>query len=416
MAQISKITLPSGNTYDLKDATARADIETIRTAVSGGVSFLGVTTTPLTDGSTVSTITVNGTTMSAINGCLVMKDNEEYVWADVDSQWHRLGPAGTFKALAYKDSATGTVTPSGTVSRPTFTGTPTTITVEGSAAGGVNISTASGTANYTPAGSVSQPTFSGAAATIKTNGTPNGSVTIGTGSGTANYTPAGTVSQPTFNGAAATIKTNGTPNGSVSIGTGSGTANYTPAGSVSTNITVTPSTTTVNSITAVGTLPTCTLPTWQGSVANENLTIAWTAGSFNQGTLPTKGSNTTVATGIQSQSASSTFTGTGTELKATFSGSATTFSGSYTPGGTVSQPTFSGAGTELKATFSGSATTFSGSYTPDGTVSKPTFSGTGTRLTGSLSDTNLSATATYTPAGTVSQPTFTGNAATITVS
>lgn len=33
MAEISKITLPSGNTYDIKDATARE-------MISGGVSFI----------------------------------------------------------------------------------------------------------------------------------------------------------------------------------------------------------------------------------------------------------------------------------------------------------------------------------------------------------------------------------------
>ena len=33
MAEISKITLPSGNTYDIKDATARE-------MISGGVSFV----------------------------------------------------------------------------------------------------------------------------------------------------------------------------------------------------------------------------------------------------------------------------------------------------------------------------------------------------------------------------------------
>ena len=51
---------------------------------------------------------------------------------------------------------------------------------------------------------------------------------------------------------------------------------------------VTYNTTTVNSITAVGTLPSLTT-----TVNNKVLTIGWSAGS-----LPTKGSNTTVLTGI----------------------------------------------------------------------------------------------------------------------
>ena len=64
------------------------------------------------------------------------------------------------------------------------------------------------------------------------------------------------------------------------------------------SITVTPSTTTVNSITDVGALPTLT---FTPNSSTKNMAIAW-----SQGTLPTKGSNTTVATGISS----ATFTGT----------------------------------------------------------------------------------------------------------
>ena len=56
---ISKITLPSGTTYDIKDAKARSDIASIEQAIAGGVTFMGETTTPLTDGSTTSVIGIN---------------------------------------------------------------------------------------------------------------------------------------------------------------------------------------------------------------------------------------------------------------------------------------------------------------------------------------------------------------------
>lgn len=84
------------------------------------------------------------------------------------------------------------------------------------------------------------------------------------------------------------------------------TVSHTPAGTVSTpTITVTPNTTTVNSITAVGTLPSLST-----SVTNRCLTLTW-----NAGTLPTKGANTTVATGIKSATATQpTFTGTAATL------------------------------------------------------------------------------------------------------
>lgn len=122
----------------------------------------------------------------------------------------------------------------------------------------------------------------------------------------ATYTPAGSVSINSY-----------TPAGTISVG--SGTANYTPAGTVSTpTITVTPTTTTVNSITSVG-----SLPSWSASVSSETLSFSW-----NQGALPTKGSDTTVATGISSASSSQpSFTGTGAELK--FTGTSVTPTGSF---------------------------------------------------------------------------------------
>ena len=59
MPEISKITLPSGTTYDIKDATARS-------AIAGGTSFLGITTTPLTDGASTSPIVIDNENVNAI--------------------------------------------------------------------------------------------------------------------------------------------------------------------------------------------------------------------------------------------------------------------------------------------------------------------------------------------------------------
>ncbi len=72
----------------------------------------------------------------------------------------------------------------------------------------------------------------------------------------------------------------------------SATGSFTPTGNVS--VSVTPSTDTVNSITDVGTLP--------------SLIESDGALYFSAGTLPTKGSDTTVVTGISS--ASGSFSGT----------------------------------------------------------------------------------------------------------
>lgn len=250
MADLKRIKLPSGTTYNIVDQGARDLIA----AIEGGTAWLGVTTTPLTDGATTNPITINGQSVTAKTGSMCAYSKKEFVFNG--TSWQEFGDLSTLGDLAYKDSATGSFTPAGSVSKPTFTGT------EG------NIS-----ASFTPAGKV----------------------TISKGNGTANYTPEGTVSAPT--------------------------------------ITVTPATATIDPIDTVGTLPSFT-----ATVSDETLTLGWDAGS-----LPTKGTSKTVVTGITSASASQpTFTGTGAELKGSFSGTAGTATGKFTPAGTVSKPDFTG--------------------------------------------------------------------------
>jgi hypothetical protein len=320
---ISRITLPSGNTYDLKDAKAREDIEALQSAVAGGITFVGVTTTAISDGSTTSSITVNNATHAATKGDLVFYGDKEFVWDG--TKWIEFGDLGTLGALAYKNSASGSYTPAGSVSKPTFTG-----------------DSMTSTGSFTPAGSV----------TVSTNSTANKTATVSAASsGTATYTPAGSVSQPTFTGSSTSVSVTGTPAGTVS----------------KPNITVTPSTTTVNSITNVG-----SLPSWSGTVSNETLTVTWNAGA-----LPTKGNNQSVMTGASAALAAAP----------TFTGEEATFTGSCTPSGSVSKPTFTGSGVRLvtgniavpssyTASFSGTAGEVSVSGTPTGSVSKPSFSGT----------------------------------------
>lgn len=169
-------------------------------------------------------------------------------------------------------------------------------------------------------------------------------------SATGTYTPSGDIEINSYTPAGTLSMNNYTPAGAISTGTG--TSNYTPAGTVSTpTVTVTMNTATVNSITNVGTLPThsedsFTPATWSGSVTNETLSFSfdggsYTQGTFTQGTLPTKGSNQTVATTVKSATATQpTFTGTGAELKFT---------------GTASKPTgsFNGTAATLTGTFTG---------------------------------------------------------------
>lgn len=333
MADISKLTLLNGTTYDIKDAQARSDIEDIKGAIAGGVTFMGETTTALTDGATTNPITINSKSVTAIKGYLVVYNSKEFVFDG--SKWIEMGDLSVLGALAYKDSASGSFTPSGSVSQPTFTGTETTSTGNFTPAGGVTLSTAAttstGAVSYISA--IGTKSFSGTAATIKPKVTAAGTVAISKGTGTANYTPEGSVAAPTIS-----VKTAG-------------------------------ATTTVNSITSVGTLPSLTT-----TVANEVLTIG-----FDQGTLPTKGANTTVKTGDAAYQASApAFTGTGAELKATFTGTEVEGTASYTPAGSV---TVNATTSYLKGSFTGTQGSVSVKGTPSGTVSKPTFTGTAGTVT-----------------------------------
>lgn len=127
MADISKITLPTGSTYNLKDQQARDDIAAIEAAIAGGVTFMGETTTALTDGATTTTIVINGNNVTAIKGYLVVYNSKEFVFDG--TKWIELGDLSLIGDLGWKDSASGTYTPTGTISTPTFTGTSTDVTI-----------------------------------------------------------------------------------------------------------------------------------------------------------------------------------------------------------------------------------------------------------------------------------------------
>lgn len=299
MPDISKITLPSGTVYNLKDAQAREDIESIKGAVSGGVSFLGITTTELTDGATTSTITVGGKQVSAINGALVIYSSDEFIWSESDTSWHRLGPSGTFRALAYKDSASGSYKPAGTVSKPTFTG-----------------ASMTSTGSFTPKGNI---------AFTNTNKT---AIVSKATSGTVTYTPEGSVAAPEIS-----LKT---------------------AGSTQTIKNPT-SQSVVKNVTAV--VPGGETPTNQVvyyDVSGETLTL-YQLGYTTGDSIST--ADVTVKTGDATYKATAPeFTGTGARLvtenisipsSAKFNGTAGNVSVSGTTAGEVSQPTFNGTETTI---------------------------------------------------------------------
>ena len=442
MADISKITLPSGITYDIKDTWARNAIE----GFSGGniIHFGGATNTDLSNNGTEKPVDSNGIehTLTAENkGELWFQGTQEFLWDGI--KWIELGVVDALGSLAYKSMVRYQKTTGASLdNNPGFTGTGVRLTLE----------------DYTPAGSVGQPTFSGnsltstgsytPAGTISTvtNTTANKATTVSSTTGTATYTPAGTISVPTFSGTAATITVKGTPSGIVTATTSektttvspasSGTATYTPAGSVSTptiSVATAGSTTTIKnptSVTVTKTIATATPGATSPDnaityydVSNETLRL-YQLGYTTGASITT--ADVTVKTGDAAYSSTQpTFSGTGVRLVTgsittpdsySFSGNQLSSTGSYTPAGTIGAQTFSGTGVRLvtgdipvpdsyTSTFSGTADTISVTGTPSGTVSKPSW--TGTKASGLTVSPANSGAATYTPSGSVSKPNIT---------
>lgn len=360
MADISKIKLPSGTEYDIKDAWARNAI----TSITGGdaLVFIGVSSTAITDGGT-ETPTIDGWTGPLRTGDIVFykasnQPNKEFIWDG--SKWQMFDAAGTLGSLAYKSSVTASYQPAGSVSQPTFTGTSTaaTVSVANNSSG-----------NYTPAGTISTPSFTGATMTstgsyqpagsvsVSTNATTNKTATVSTATGTATYTPGGTVSAPTIS-----VKTAGTTTNSLKPVTAKTVVNALA--------TATPGATAPSNAITYYDVTGEVLSLYQiGATTTDSVTL---------------GSAVTVKTGDAAyQSTTPTFSGTGVRLvtgsiavpntyTASFTGTTATLSVTGTTTGTVSQPTFSGTKVKISA-----------SVTATGTISTPSFTGTTATITSS---------------------------------
>lgn len=141
----------------MKDKEAREKID----ALSSATHFIGKTSSEMTDGYTGSVV-VGGETITPQAGDIVYAENGGLNGKEVEfiyngSKWQELGSTGNLKALAFKDEATATYTPAGTVSQPTFTGTQGNVSVNGTATGNITSAVATGDGNYTPAGNISTP-------------------------------------------------------------------------------------------------------------------------------------------------------------------------------------------------------------------------------------------------------------------
>ena len=133
----SYLELSDGSKKYVKDADARADIAEIKEAIKNGSHFLGTFVSAVVGGETVSTLhdgdvvtsitTSEGTFVTGTpaegetklsNGDYTIvnqtagKPSLEFMWTG--SKFSEFGSTSVLKALAYKDSASGSFTPAGT--------------------------------------------------------------------------------------------------------------------------------------------------------------------------------------------------------------------------------------------------------------------------------------------------------------
>lgn len=178
MADISKVNI-GGTTYNIKDAKARLDIESLQSSITGAMHYIGTTIDPtsITDNSTSvayiktddttaigyhngtapsgSTYTYGGVTYNVTYkelkaGDVVICGKLEFAYSDADKAWHEFGSTGSLKALAFKDNASGKYKPKGNVSS-TFSGTAKTVKHTVTNSGSVSAS-----GSFTPSGTVTQ--------------------------------------------------------------------------------------------------------------------------------------------------------------------------------------------------------------------------------------------------------------------
>lgn len=182
MADLSIINV-GGTNYNLKDATARTQIQTLQNSLTGGMRFIGEalqfaaagpvyiktgTSTALCyytgTKPTATTISIGGTTYTLTYklltaGDVVISGDLEFIWSDADNTFHEFGSTGSLKALAFKDTATASYKPKGTITN-TLNKTSKTLTPT------VTQGTVSASATYKPAGTIALGT-NGSASFVK---------------------------------------------------------------------------------------------------------------------------------------------------------------------------------------------------------------------------------------------------------
>ena len=352
---LSIVQLPDGTTRYIKDAEARAAIDTI----SSYTKFLGVTTTDI-DSKTGATIVIDGQDVTAKAGDIVIKGAKEYIFNG--TSWAEFGDLDALSSLlgdlAYNNTASADYTPAGDVD-VTLTSTP--VQVIGS---------------VTDEGTL--PSYT------STNATVLGSVTS-----------AGTL--PTFEATPGTVLTGVSTAGTLPTYTSTSTAVLTGVSTAGTVPSFTSTNTEVVATYTSGTLPTFTASLLTASVSGETLTFTLANNGFNPGTSATVTTSNVVATTTWDAGAMPTFNSGAAVATATFTqGAMPTFNSGSVVASTTwdagALPSFANATVVGSATFTPGAMPSFANATVLGevAVSSATFAGT---------------SATITVSGSVSKPT-----------
>lgn len=427
---LTKVTLPGSEgtvVYYLKDTWAREQLENL----TSYTKYLGVVDqeTPIVDGQDTNPVSIGGVDIVPENGNIVIFGQKEFIYNGDDEIWQEFGDlSGLVDALgelAYVDTASTGYQPEGSVSAE-FEGSEGTVEVSGSA--NLNLATGEfkgtqGTINTT--GTVGQQR-------VKIDYTPEGELDLSSfkfSQISIDYTPEGGVTA-SFDGLAGIVNVSGIPQGIVQMAeiVKSLAGNYTPSGTVEVNVDLDVTSGSVNEITSVGTLPSLSISAVNMSINatdSEQLDFFFDAGlvSWNAGTLPSY-TAASVVTGVAVSSATGNFSGDTVLISAAFSGSSTTFSGTFIPSGTVGA-TFSGFSTTFQSDVTLSADAriyFNGSSASIiTTIPSQTISTTGTftpagSVTLASTPVSITASGSFTPAGSITNATFTGSSTTITVS
>ena len=291
---ISKIANGS-DTLWLKDAQAWAEIEDIKSSITGAMHYAGVTTTAISDGATTNPITIGGESYTAKAGDVVIYGEMEYVFNG--TKWQEFGSTGSLKALAFKDSASGDYTPAGTnaASAVSFTGQTDGDFVTGYNDDGVAPSFTEGTFSAGTLPSFTEGTFT--AASLGTGFyTPGTAPSFTEGAFSAGSLPskeADTFSAGSLPSKAADTFTQGTlPSLGTETKSAFATEGVVPDYDEDTETLTLVAATTANAVTAQGTFSAGSLPTFTEGAFSAGTLPSYTEGTFDAGTLPSKAADT----------------------------------------------------------------------------------------------------------------------------